>query len=71
MKFVCSKCHISGSLKSIQKEYNIQLDLKEGEINHDLNNIGKCKEYENLWRANLIDDVLGLAYVFAEHGNSV
>ena len=36
MKFVCSKCHISGSLKRIQKEYNIQPDLMKGEINHDL-----------------------------------
>ena len=40
MKFVCSKCHISGSLKSIQKKYNIQPDLMKGEINHDLINIG-------------------------------
>ena len=36
MKFVCSKCHISGSLKSIHKEYNIQQVLMKGEINHDL-----------------------------------
>ena len=27
MKFVCSKCHISGPLCNIQKEYNIQPDL--------------------------------------------
>ena len=35
-KFVCSKCHISGSLKEIQKEYNIQPHLLKGDIVHDL-----------------------------------
>ena len=34
MKVVCPKCHISGSLKNIQKEYNFQPDLIKGEINH-------------------------------------
>ena len=71
MKFVCSKCHITGSLKSIQKEYNIQPDLMKGEINNDLNNISNYKDYENLWRPFLIDDVLGLAHVLAKHGNSI
>ena len=41
------------------------------EINHDLINIGNYKDYENLWRPYLIDDVLGLAYVIAKHGNSI
>ena len=45
MKFVCSKCHLSGSLKSIQKEYNIQPDLMEDEIDHGLINIGIYKDY--------------------------
>ena len=71
MKFVCSKCHLSGSFKSIQKEYNIQPGLMKGEINHDLINIGNYKDYENLWRPYLIDCVLGLAYVIAKHGNSI
>ena len=71
MKFACSKCHISGSLKSIQKEYNIQPDLMKSEINHDLVNIDNYKDCENLWRAYLIDDVLGLSYVVAKHGNSI
>ena len=48
MNFVCPKCHISGSLKIIQKEYNIQPDLMNGEINHDLIIIGIYKDYENL-----------------------
>ena len=68
MKFVCSKCHISGSLKSIQKEYNIQRDLIKGEMNHELINVGIYKNYEYYF---LIDDVLGLAYVVAKHGNSI
>ena len=44
MKFVCSKVHISGSLKSIQKEYNIQPDIKKGEINLNFINIGNYKD---------------------------
>ena len=71
MKFVCSKCHISGSLKSIQKEYNIQPGLMKGETNHDLINISKHKDYENLRRPYLVDDVLGLAYVVVKNGNSI
>ena len=71
MKFVCSKCHISGSLRSIQKEYNIQPDIIKGEINHDLFNIGIYKDYEILWRPYLIDDVPRLAYVIAKHGNRI
>ena len=47
MKFVCSKYHISGSLKSIQEEYIIQPDVMKGEINHDLFNIGNYEGYEN------------------------
>ena len=43
----------------------------KGEINHDLITIGSYKDYENFWRPCLIDDVLGLAYVFAKHGTSV
>ena len=71
MKFVCSQCHISGSLKSIHKEYTIQPDLMKGEVNHDLINIVNYKDYENLWRPYLIDDVLGLAYVVAKHAKSI
>ena len=71
MKIVCSKCHISDSLRNMHKKYNIQPDLMKGEFNHFLINIGKYKDYENLWRPYLMDDVLGLAYVIAKHGNSI
>ena len=71
MKFVCSKCHISGSLKSIHAEYNSQPDLMKGEINHDLIIIVNYKDYDDLWRSYLKDDVLGLAFVVAKHGNSI
>ena len=43
----------------------------KGEINHDLINIVNNKNYENLCRAYLIDDVLALAYVVAKHGKSI
>ena len=71
MKFVCSKVHISGSLKKIQKEYNIQPQLIKGEIDHNLINLSNYKEHEKLWKPYLIDDVLGLAAVVAKHGNKI
>ena len=71
MKFVCSKVHISGSLKKIQKEYNIQSRLITGEIDHNLIMFSNYKEHEKLWKPYLIDDVLGLAAVVAKHGNKI
>ena len=71
MNIVCSKGHISVSLKSIRKEYNIQPDLMEGEIDHDLIKISNYRVYEILWKPYLIDDALGLANVKAKHGNSI
>ena len=71
MKFVCSKVHISGSLKQIQKEYNIQRQLIKGEIDHNLITLSNYKEHEKLWKPYLIDDVLGLAAVVAKHGNKI
>ena len=70
-KIVCSKCHISGSLKEIQKEYNIQPQLLKRENAHNLITLSNYKDHENLWRHNLIDDVLGLAYVVSKQGNSI
>ena len=55
----------------MQKEYIIQPDLMKDEINHDLINIGKYKDYENLWRPYLMDEVIGLVYIIAKHSNSV
>ena len=71
MKFVCSKVHISGSLKKIQKEYNIQPQLIKGEIDHNLITLSNYKEREHLWKPYLVDDVLGLAAVIARHGNKI
>ena len=58
MKFVCSKIHISGSLKKKQKEYDIQPQLFKGEIDHILITLSNYKEHEKLWKPYLIDDVL-------------
>ena len=71
MKIVCSKCHISRSLKEKQKEYKIQPNLMRGEIDHDVINISNYKDYENSWEHYLIDDVVGLAFVVAKHGNHI
>ena len=58
MKFVCSKVHISGSLKKIQEEYNIQPQLIKGEIDNNLVNLHNYKDIEHIWRPYLVDDVL-------------
>ena len=41
------------------------------EINHDLFNFANYKDYESLCRTYFIDDVLGLPFVIAKHGNSI
>ena len=71
LKFVCSKCHIAGSLQDIQKEYNIQPQLIKREIAHDLITLSIYKEHEHLWKFCLIDDVVGPAYAVSKHGNSI
>ena len=71
VKFVCSKFHISGSIKTIQKEYIIQPTLLKGEMEHDLITLSNYKQHENQWKPYLIDDVLGLAYGISKHGNDV
>ena len=60
-----------GSLKSIQKEHNIQPDPSKAEIDHHLIIIGIYRDSENLWRPYLVGYVLGLAYVVAKHGNNI
>ena len=71
MKVVCSKVHICGSLNKKQKENNIQPQLIKSEIDHILIALSNYKEHEKLWNSYLIDDVLGLAAVVAEHGNKI
>ena len=70
VKFIFPKCHISGSLKTIQKQYNIQQQLLKGEIVHDFITLSNWK-HENQWKPYLIDDVLGLTYVISKLGNCV
>ena len=48
MKFVCSKVHISGSLKKIQKECNIQPQLIKSEIDHNLRPLRNYTEFEEM-----------------------
>ena len=71
MKSVCSKCHISGLLKNIQKQYNIQPQLLKGEVYHSLINFGIYENHEYLWRPYLIGAILGPAYVAARHGDNI
>ena len=71
MKFVCSKVHMSGSLKKIQKEYNFQTQRIKCEIGHNLTTLLNYKEHEKLWKPYLIDNVIGLASVVAKDGNKI
>ena len=64
-------CHISGSLKEIKKEYKIQPNLMKGEIDHNVINISNFEDYENSWKSYIRNDVLGLAFVVAKHGNHI
>ena len=71
MKFVCSKVHISGSLRKIQKEYDIQPQLLKGELDHNDITLSNYKEREQFWKPNLVDDMLGLGAVAARHANKI
>ena len=71
MKFVCSKVHISGSLRKTPKEYDIQPQLIKGEINHNLITSTNYKEHEKFCKPYLVDDILGLAAVVAKRGNKI
>ena len=71
MEFVCSKCHIAGSLKDIQKEYGIQPQFLKREIAHDLITLSNYKKHEDHWKPYLINDVLGLAFLISKHCNAV
>ena len=70
-KFVCSKCHITGPMKDIQKEHNMQPQLLKGERAHELIRLSNYEEHEKLWKPYLIDDVLGLVYAVSKHGKSL
>ena len=71
-KFVCSNfCHITGSLKDIQKQNNLQPKLLKGEIAQDLITLSDYKEYDSQWKPYLTDGNLGLANVVSKHGISI
>ena len=70
LNLVWSKGHISGSLKDIQKENDIQPQVLKSKIAHDFITLSNFKEHESLWKQYLIDDVLGLADVTLKHGYS-
>ena len=67
---VCSKCHITGSLKDIRK-YSIQPKILEGELADDLITLNNYKKYDSRWKPYSIDDVLDPAYVVSKYGKSI
>ena len=71
MKFVCSKVHISGSLRKIQKDYGIQPQLLKTEMEHSDITLSNYIEKEHFWKPYLINDVLGLGMLVARHANKI
>ena len=71
MKFVCSKVHISGSLRKIQKVYGIQPQLLKTEMEHSDITLSNYIEKEHFWKPYLINDVLGLGMLVARHANKI
>ena len=71
MKFVCSKVHISGSLRKIQKDYGIQPQLLQTEMEHSDITLSNYIEKERFWKPYLINDVLGLGMLVAKHANKI
>ena len=71
MKFVCSEVHISGSLRKIQKEYEIQPQLLKTEMEHNDVTLYNYREKKHIWKPYLINDILGLAMLVARHGNKI
>ena len=67
VKFTCSKSHIKGSLEKIGREYNLQLELLKGEIEHSVINKNNFVELRHIWEPYLISDVLCLAFIYARH----
>ena len=71
MNSVCSKCHISGSLKEIQKEYKIQPNLMKEQFDHKVINFSNYKDYGTSYKPYFMGDVLGLVYVVARQSNRI
>ena len=71
MKFVCSKVHISGSLRTIQKDYGIQPQLLKTEMEHSVITLSNYIEKERFWKPYLINDVLGLGMLVPKHANKI
>ena len=71
MKFICSRVHIAGELRKIEKEYNVQPELLKSNMEHNQVNIHNYKDLEHIWKPYLKLDILGLASLIAKHGNDI
>ena len=67
VKFTCSKSHIKGSLENIGKEYGLQPELLEGEIEHSGIKKNSFVALKHIWEPYLKLDVLCLAFIYARH----
>ena len=67
VKFTCSKSHIKGSLEKIGREYGLQPELLNGEIDHSNINKNKFVKLRYIWEPYLISENLRLAFIYARH----
>ena len=67
VKFTCTKSHIKGSSEKIGKDYGLQLELLEAEIEHSVIYKNNFNALKHIWEPYLKLDVLCLAFIYARH----
>ena len=71
IKFTCTKSHIKGSLEKIGREYGLQLELLEAEIEHSVFNLSNFAELRHNWEPYPKLHVLCLAFIYARHSMEI
>ena len=66
-KFTCSKSQIKVSFERIGREYRLQPELLEAEIEHSIINKSNFADLRHIWEPYRNKDVLCLAFIYARH----
>ena len=67
VKFTRTKSHTKGSLEKIRREYGLQPELLNGEIEHSVIINGNFADLRPIWETYLKLEVLCLASIYARH----
>ena len=65
VKFTSTNSHIKGSLEKIGKEYGLQPELLNGEIEHSTINKTNFADLRRIWEPYLKSEVICLAFIYA------